>query len=242
MDFLIVLVVATVAVFALRNPIKKAPVVFYLLAIAAVVLLFLGSNGMPGSWWKPAVLLVQRCMVALALFAIVMFVGVLPEGSKAKSWLRPIRAEISVVAWILCLGHMCVYAVPYARRAVSGAMETSMLLSICIAAILFVLLLLLGITSFDFVKRRISGGTWKSIQRWSYPFFALVFAHLLFMLAPAALRGGEQAQTSIAVYVTMFVAYVVLRLYRAYKERPSGESGGSDGSSCINAADAPSVA
>ena len=226
MDFLIVFVVSIVAVFALRNPIKKAPVVFYALAIAAVALLFLGSSGLLGSWWRPVVLLVQRCMIALALFAIVMFIGMLPEGSKAKSWLRPIRAEVSIVAWILCLGHMCVYVIPYAQRAVSGAMETSMLFSLCIAAILFVLLLLLGVTSFNFVKKRISSGTWKNIQRWAYPFFALVFVHLLLMLAPAALRGGKQAQISIAIYATVFTVYVVLRLYRAHKERALAKTEG----------------
>ncbi len=33
-----------------------------------------------------------------------MYIGVLPRTSKVTLWLRPIRAELSIVAWILTLG------------------------------------------------------------------------------------------------------------------------------------------
>lgn len=219
MEFLVTLVVTVAAVLVLREPVKRWPVAFYVAAIVVVVSFFAGLNGLlPGSWWKPLVLLVQRCMVALALFAIVMFIGVLPKGSKLDMRLCPIRAEISIIACILCMGHMCVYLAPYASRALSGSLANSMLASFVVAIVLFVLLIVLGITSFNFVKQRMGGATWKKVQLLAYPFFGLAWVHLMFMLAPAAMRGGEQAVLSVAIYSILFAAYAVLRLHRRRKD------------------------
>lgn len=224
MDFLFIFAVSVAAAFALRNPLKKAPLVFYLLAVAAVIVLLIGASGLVGSWARSIVLLVQRCMVAFALFAIVMLIGVLPKESKAARWLRPIRAQLSIIAWILCLGHMCAYAALYTARALSGAMSASMLLALIVAVVLFVLLLVLGITSFNVVKRRMPSAAWKNVQRLAYPFFALAYLHVLLMLLPAALQGGQQAQTSIAIYSTVVGGYAALRLYRAWVERSAEEA------------------
>ena len=55
---------------------------------------------------------------------------------------------------------------------------------------------------------------WKAVQRLSYPFFALVFVHVLLMLAPSAVNGGAAAQVSVLVYVALFGLYVALRAAR----------------------------
>ena len=222
MEFLFVFVVTTAAAFALREPLRRWPMAFYALACAVVILFLAGANGLLlGVWWKPAIVLVRRCMVALSLFALVMLIGVLPKGSRPDAWLRPVRAELSIVACILCLGHMCAYLAPYAVRAASGSMEPPMLVSFVVALVLFVLVLVLGGTSFGFVKQRMHARTWKAVQRLAYAFFALAWVHLMFMLAPAALAGGERAIASVAVYTALFGAYLVLRLYRAHKDRQS---------------------
>ena len=222
MDFLIVLIVTLAAVFVLHDPIKKAPVLFYALAVCAVALLFAGSYGLLGKWWTPGIMLVQRCMIAFALFAIVMFTGALPRDLSAAKMLRSIRSELSIVACILCLGHVCMYLAPYALRALAGSMNASMLVSFAVAMLLFVLLLVLGVTSFGAVKRRMPSAAWKNAQRFAYAFFGLAYVHLMFMLAPSAALGGVQAQASIAIYSAVVVAYAMLRLHRAWKDRSLG--------------------
>lgn len=219
MEFLLVFVVTTAAVMVLRNAIKKLPVLFYALAVLAVVGLFAGMYGYLGTWWKPLILLVQRCMVALSLFTIVMFIGALPKGGKLDAWLHPIRAELSIIACILCLGHMFMYLAPYAARALSGTLQGNIMASFVVAVVLFVLLVVLGVTSFNSVKKRMSGRTWKNIQRWAYPFFLLTYVHLMFMLAPSAMQGGDQAVFSVVMYSVIFVAYVVMRLMRYFADK-----------------------
>ena len=213
---------ATVAAFVLRYPLKKWPLLFYALAALIVVLSFAVTLGFFGAWWKPlAIILVQKCTLSLALFVVVMFIGVFPRDSSVGRYLRPIRAELSIIAWILSLGHMVAYLMSYLPQVSSGIehMNAATLSALAVALVLFALLLVLGVTSFSFVKRTMKLATWKRVQMLAYPFFILVYVHLLLMLLPAALKGGLAAQASVAVYSIIFIAYIVLRLYRAAKDR-----------------------
>lgn len=233
MEFLGVLAISTIAAFVLRRPIKAAPWAFYGLAVLLATALFAGGAGLLGTAWKPLILLLQRCMLPLALFTVVMYIGVFPKDSRVGRWLRPIRAELSIIACILALGHMCLYISPYLSRALAGAMEAPMAASFAISIVLFALLLVLGVTSFDAVKRHMPASLWKNVQRFAYLFFGLIYAHLLFMIAPAALHGGKQAALSVVIYSMVFVGYAVARVARwqidaaregaAHAESPVGD-------------------
>lgn len=219
MDFLLVFICAVVAAFALRNPIKKAPVAFYVLAVAVSVL-FIAAEffPMPRAVWSALFLLVQKCMLALALFAVVMLIGVFSRDSRVGRWLRPIRAELSIIAWILSLGHMAVYLASYLPR-LGGVNKGAVMISFVVALVLFALLLVLGVTSFNVVKKRMKKDTWKRVQMLAYPFFGLVYLHLMLMLLPPALHGGVAAQVSVAVYSVLFATYALLRVRRAMIDR-----------------------
>ncbi|WP_418831791.1 hypothetical protein [Paraeggerthella sp.] len=219
MDFPLVFIGAVAAAFALRNPIKKAPVAFYVLAVAVSVL-FIAAEffPMPRAVWSALFLLVQKCMLALALFAVVMLIGVFSRDSRVGRWLRPIRAELSIIAWILSLGHMAVYLASYLPR-LGGVNKGAVMISFVVALVLFALLLVLGVTSFNVVKKRMKKDTWKRVQMLAYPFFGLVYLHLMLMLLPPALHGGAAAQVSVAVYSVLFAAYALLRVRRAMIDR-----------------------
>lgn len=122
MEFLLVFVLTAALTVALREPLRRWPIAFYAVAAVVVVVFFAGIDGLLfGMWWRPLIVLVQRCMMALSLFTVVMFIGVLSKGSRFDAWLRPVRAEVSIVACILRLGHMCVYLAPFATRACGSA-------------------------------------------------------------------------------------------------------------------------
>ena len=200
MTFALVLACTVAACFALRNPLKACPMAFYAAALLVDVAFVAGTFwGMPRDAWSVFFVLIQKCLLPLALFVVVMYIGVLDRGSRACMWLKPVRAELSIVAWLLSLGHVAA--------------------SFAVAVVLLALLAVLGVTSFNLVKRRMRTETWKKVQKLAYPFFLLTYVHLLLMLAPSALHGGVAATTSVAVYSIVFAAYVVLRLVRAAKER-----------------------
>lgn len=220
MIFAWVLLVTIGAVFVLRTPLKKCPRAFYALAIAAVVLFFAGDAlGFPRAISNAFFVLVHKCTLALALFVVVMFIGVFSKTSRIRQWLQPVRAELSIVACILSVGHMVVYLVAYASRILSGIMGGSVAVALAVAAVLTALLLVLGITSLRTVKRHMTKSGWKRVQMLAYPFFALVYAHLMLMLLPPALVGGQAAQCSVGAYTAVFVSYAAARTVRAVIDR-----------------------
>lgn len=221
MTFLLILACSIAACFLLRKPIHKYPVLFYALAVAVDLAFIAGSFfEMPRDVWVFFFVLIQKCTLSLALFVIVMYVGVFSKDSEASHALRPIRAEISIVAWLLSLGHMAVYLESYVPRILAGgSFGSNMMASFAVAVILFVLLMVLGITSFNFVKKRMRRETWAKIQKLAYPFFLLTYIHLMIILAPSALRGGEAAVITVVVYSLVFVAYTALRIRRAVRDR-----------------------
>ena len=213
MTFLMVLAVTVAACLALRTPLHKWPVAFYVLAVAADVAYVIGVEGLlPRVVMGPLTLLMGKCVLSLALFVVVMYIGVFAKGSKVHQWLKPVRSELSIIACILACGHMAVYLGSYAPR-LGGTLGVNVVSALVVALALLVLLLVLGVTSFAFVKRRMR------LQRWAYVFFGLVYVHLMLMLAPAASQGGEAAVASVVVYTVIFGAYAALRVRRALVDR-----------------------
>ena len=114
------------------------------------------------------------------------------------------------------MSHVTVYAVSYLPRLLStNNLDENIVVSMAVALILLALLTVLGITSLNVVKRIMTATTWNRAQRLSYVFFGLVFCHLAFILAPAALHGGIAAQRSLLVYTALFGAYTILRIAKA---------------------------
>ncbi|MEC4271922.1 hypothetical protein VJ923_01945 [Adlercreutzia sp. R25] len=216
MTFALVLALTVLACFLLKRPIHDHPAVLYVFAIVVDgVYLAAELIGVPYGLWVPLFMLVQKCMLALALFTVVMFIGCFPRTSRVSFWLRPVRAELSIAACLLSAGHMASYLGTYVASLLAGSARGNVAIAFVVAMALLVLILVLGVTSLHAVKRRMKSDTWTCVQRWAYPFFALAYVHVALMLAPSALGGGASAQESLAVYTAVFGVYAVARIARA---------------------------
>lgn len=223
MYFLAVLVATVVLVWVLRKPLKSWPVAFYCAAIGLNALYVAGLFAtLPPALSHLSFLLLQKCTLALALFMVVMFVGVFDKSSRVALGLRPIRAELSITACLLAIGHMAAYLIAFAPRLAQGA-DLGLALFATTAISLLFLLALLGITSAARVKRSMKAALWKRIQKLAYVFFGLIYVHLLSILLPSALAGGQVAQVSIGIYTVLMAFYLFLRLRRARADRESVE-------------------
>lgn len=220
MEFLAVLAIVSALCYVLRSPIRKAPGVLYAVCFAMVVLFAAGSFfELPVVVEEVLFLFVHKCTLAMALFAVVMFVGVFPRESVVSHALRPIRTELSIAACIMALGHMFFYLSAYLPRVLSGGVLAGGVgASFAVAIVLFVLLLVLGVTSFSLVKRQMSADAWRRLQKFAYLFYGLIYVHLVLMLTPAALAGSAAAMVDVAVYTALFGAYAVLRVVRWRKD------------------------
>lgn len=217
MDILLLLLATCAAVMLLRNPIKRAPWLFYLLAFALDIILLLGTTYGWGEVVRgPFAFIMRKGALGVAVFIIVMYIGVLPRKSRVSLWLRPIRAELSILACILIAGHMLTYLLVYVSGMTSGSRpKDAVLASFVIALCLLVLAIVLGVTSLRSIKHHMKAKTWRKIQKLAYVFYALILVHLLLMLAPAALSGSATAGVTVGVYSVLFVGYAVARAVRA---------------------------
>lgn len=217
MELLIALLFAMAFAFGCRNVLKDHPAPFYMVAaVVAVGFAWASLSGELPLVARAVFPYLQRGLLAFALFAIVMFVGVFPEGSKARAWLAPVRGELSIIAALLAMGHVLRYVAIYGASAFSGisSMPVTMLLSFWVALVLVLMLALLAITSFRFVRKRMDSQSWKRLQLLAYPFFLLIYVHLVLVLGPSAMASGR-ARLSIVLYTVLFATYAALRIVRA---------------------------
>jgi DMSO/TMAO reductase YedYZ heme-binding membrane subunit len=224
MRFIAGLVVSVLFVALFRRPVKRFPAAFYALAVVLDLVLIVGSSLHLPSWLREYFLfLLQSNNLAMGLFCIVMFTGVLKEGSGLKRALLAIRAELSIIASVLCVGHAVAYGGSYLEQLTSAAtaMPAARLSATLIAFVLVLLLVPLALTSAKAVRARMALQAWKRLQRLAYPFFVLVFAHVFFYLMPPAAAGSLSALVSLVVYLAVGIAYVTLRV-RLYLQADRG--------------------
>lgn len=221
MRFLLLLVGTSVACVLLRRPIARMPWVFYLLALAIDIAFFASTIYTFPHWARVALTVtMQKGGLGVALFVIVMYIGVFPRQGTVSHWLRPIRAELSIISCILIAGHMCIYMSHYLPNILAGSiLKNHVMAAFVVSLALLVLVLLLGITSFRFVKKHMKARTWKRIQNLAYVFYLAIFVHMILMIGPSALQKVGPAFVNVVVYIAVFGVYVIARIWRAVVDK-----------------------
>jgi DMSO/TMAO reductase YedYZ heme-binding membrane subunit len=222
MTLLITLVLVSLLSIACSTLIKKYTFVFYILAVVLDgVYLYFRFFADYNPIIFSALQVMQKGLIAFALFAVVMFIGVLDDSTKLKKRLHPIRGELSLLGFLFALGHIGGYLTSYLMTLVrdSGVLPPSVMLSIVVSFTSFILLLILGITTFNFVRSAMNPDLWKRIQRLAYLFFGLVYIHLMLMLMPAMQKSVTDALVSASIYTVILGAYVILRVLKAKRDK-----------------------
>jgi DMSO/TMAO reductase YedYZ heme-binding membrane subunit len=152
------------------------------------------------------------------LLIIIMYTGALNAKNPWAKRLLSIRKELSILSGFPILTHSLVrvtHNFPGALKfftgsegGAAGGHATSALgaalsnFSFVLGVLLLALFLLLWVTSFDAVHRRLGGIRWKRVQRWSYALYAMLFIHAMGIQLGAMLNPRERAQPRPAVEVT----------------------------------------
>ncbi|MCI6057303.1 hypothetical protein [Anaerotignum sp.] len=157
----------------------------------------------------------KRGALSTAMFIVVMYMGALNAKKPAISKLMGIRGELSIIACILTLGHNIVYGRHIFVNLFTNPaeMKPQALIASIISIIMIAIMLPLMLTSFAAVRKRMSLAAWKSLQRWAYVFFALIYAHVMVLFLPKF----SEKYLDIIAYTFIFGAYAVLRVTKAVK-------------------------
>lgn len=209
------LVITILLYSVLSDQIKKNAVAFYTgtYALTAFVIAYylLGwSQNVPNVINQWGMHLFQRGAFSTATFIIVMFLGTITKHNNYTVSLLKIRGELSIIGCILAFAHNIIFGVVYFppliwnRQALSG----SKLIAAALTIILLVLMIPLFLTSFQCIRRKMKPKSWKKLQRLAYPFYYLIYVHVMVLYAPNA----KDHLFDIVVYTSIYVLYTVLRL------------------------------
>ncbi len=186
---------------------------FYALVLLMVVLYSRGYDQSMPAGLKFVTDLFHRGVMATATFIIVMYLGVVRKHNAVTRRYMRIRGEMSIVGCLMALTHNILfgshYFVAFFDQGAFMPMQTRIAAVVSMA--LIAMMIPLFVTSFPAVRKKMKGKSWKNLQRLAYPFYMLLYAHvmLLYSMAP------EKNRLSIIVYTLVYVAYAVLRLKKA---------------------------
>lgn len=154
------------------------------------------------------------------LLIIIMYMGALDIKKPYVKKLMSIRKEISIISGFPILTHSWIRTInnfPNSLKyftnhsefmenpkvtSVLGAGITNTVLVVGI--VMLILFLILWITSFDVVHKRLGGKRWKKIQKWSYVLYALLFIHAIGLQIGRMVSNNatnNKAKTEIAAHI-----------------------------------------
>ena len=231
MPILLSLVLALLLSWYGGSAIKKHAPVFYggaaLLALTTIAVTWSGADASFPGWMSNYVWpLLSHGALASALFIIVMYMGALPNGTKAIKRLMPIRAELSIMASLLVLGHNIAYGRTYFVRLFTDTSKmstTQMLAAIC-SLIMIVIMLPLMITSFKAVRKKMKPKSWKKLQRSAYVFYGLIYVHTMLLYVPMVQAGRSVYIVNVIVYSLIFISYAGMRIRKELLKKKRGAS------------------
>lgn len=231
MPILLSLVLALLLSWYGGSAIKKHAPVFYvgaaLLALTTIAVTWSGADASFPGWMSNNVWpLLSHGAFASALFIIVMYMGALPNGTKAIKRLMPIRAELSIMASLLMLGHNIAYGRTYFVRLFTDTSKmstTQMLAAIC-SLIMIAIMLPLMITSFKAVRKKMKPKSWKKLQRSAYVFYGLIYVHTMLLYVPMVQAGRSVYIVNVIVYSLIFISYAGMRIRKELLKKKRGAS------------------
>lgn len=221
------LVIAILLYSVLADQIKKKAVAFYTgtYALTAFVIAYylLGwSHKVPDVINNWGMDLFQRGALSTATFIIVMFLGTITKHNDFSIRLLKIRGEISIIGCILAFAHNIIFGVVYFPMMIWNrqALDGPRMLAARLTVILLVLMIPLFLTSFQCIRRKMKPKSWKRLQRLAYPFYYLIYIHVMVLFSVNA----KDHIFDIVVYTAIYVLYTVLRLRKYFLTKKKKEN------------------
>lgn len=200
-------------VFFFQNSIKKKKNYHYIFAsIVSLISIILNLFNMENIFISNILKFINGGYIALALFSIVMFTGALNKNSKIKKSLISIRTQLSIIASLYLLPHIFTLY-DYCLNDLLNFNVSGI-----VTFIIFLLFIVLFITSLKLFKVKLKRGRWKAVQRLAYPFFFLTYLHLVSVRANYIALNGIKELPELIIYSIIFFTYFFLRIRKTIKE------------------------
>ncbi|MDY6037620.1 MAG: ferric reductase-like transmembrane domain-containing protein [Eubacterium sp.] len=222
MNLIIGLIAITIFYILTADAIKKVPVAFYvgIYFWTGFVIVYYSVRlyaTMPQWFTSYFMDIFQRGIFSTVTFMIVMFLGTVRKHNKITKKLMKVRGEISIIGCLSALCHNVIFGMIYFTMLFKNPelMSTRSLIASILTIVLLALMLPLLITSFRSVRRKMKAKTWKNVQRLAYPFFILIYVHIMVLFTADISKNI----VSIAAYTAIYALYVILRLRKYFLKK-----------------------
>ena len=222
MNFLVCVAIVFAFSFLLYKPIRKYGWILYIISAAAAFVFAQFSFLNAPQWFKSHIIYAfQRGSLSTAFFTVVMFATLFKNGTEIKKRLMSIRAELSLIGCFLALGHNFATGKTYFKALflTPERLNTSQIAAAIISIILILIMLPLMITSFRAIRQKMNARSWKKLQRWAYPFYMLIFTHVMVLTIPLVAAGRTKYIPNLIIYSIVFVVYAAARLWKAKSDK-----------------------
>lgn len=218
MLFIISLIIVALFIYFLKDSLKKYANIFYIgaavISIAVFLLEFLPmhlfvKNNILGIFAKGS--------LGTAMFVVVMYTGALPKGNKLIAPRMKIRGKLSITAAILVLCHNFTYGMTYFRMLFTktSLLSATQLAAAVISLVLIAIMIVLTVTSFPSVRKKMQAKKWKQLQRTAYVFYGLMYVHIILINILYARLGLGMYVANVVIYSIVFLGYAAMRISKA---------------------------
>ncbi len=187
------IIILALLAFFFSKQIRKHQVILYLLVTVISILTFVKFD-------FPLLKPFAQGFLGLAFFYLVMLAGALPDKTKFRKALMSVRKEYSIIGFIVATPHAIHYLIEYLNGEISIPI---------FGIIAYVIMIPLFITSFVFVRKRMSNKSWKNLQRFAYITYTLLAIHLILNFSQ---------KINLIIYIAIFFVYLVYKTINVLKK------------------------
>lgn len=218
MLLIISLIIVALFIYFLKGSLKKHAGIYYIgAAVISIAVFLLEFLPMPLFVKNNILGIFAKGSIGTAMFVAVMYAGALPKGSKLIAPLMKIRGELSITAAILVLCHNFTYGMTYFRMLFTktSLLSATQLAAAVISLVLISIMLVLTVTSFPSVRKKMQAKKWKQLQRTAYVFYGLMYVHIMLINIPYARLGLGTYIANVVIYSIVFLGYAAMRIAKA---------------------------
>ena len=218
MLLIISLIIVALFIYFLKDSLKKYANIFYIgVAVISIAVFLLEFLSMPLFVKNNILGIFAKGSLGTAMFVAVIYAGALPKGSKLIAPLMKIRGELSITAAILVLCHNFTYGMTYFRMLFTktSLLSATQLAAAVISLVLIAIMIVLTVTSFPSVRKKMQAKKWKQLQRTAYVFYGLMYVHIMLINIPYARLGLGMYVANVVIYSIVFLGYAAMRISKA---------------------------
>ncbi len=215
MLLIISLIIVALFIYFLKDSLKKYANIFYIgAAVISIAVFLLEFLPMPLFVKNNILGIFAKGSIGTAMFVVVMYTGALPKGNKLIAPLMKIRGELSITAAILVLCHNFTYGMTYFRMLFTktSLLSATQLAAAVISLVLIIIMIVLTVTSFPAIRKKMQAKKWKQLQRTAYVFYGLMYVHIMLINIPYARLGLGMYIANVVIYSIVFLGYAAMRI------------------------------